>query len=68
MLSLVARGMLGSALRAWGYEVVEATDGNEAWRILQSSWTWFFTVIGELPKRADTPKFCGTPPIKNPGS
>jgi len=34
--SSVARGKLGSSLRAWGYEVTEATNGDDAWRILQS--------------------------------
>jgi diguanylate cyclase (GGDEF)-like protein len=34
--SLVMRRLLEVTLRGWGYEVVSATDGAEAWDILQS--------------------------------
>ncbi len=34
--SIVSRHLLDATLRKWGYEVVVACDGNEAWRILQS--------------------------------
>lgn len=34
--SIVSRHLLDATLRKWGYEVVIACDGNEAWRILQS--------------------------------
>ncbi|MBV8847619.1 MAG: diguanylate cyclase [Bryobacterales bacterium] len=33
--SIVTRHLLDATLRKWGYEVVVATDGNEAWRVLQ---------------------------------
>ena len=33
--SPVTRHMLRAAVELWGYEVVEASDGNEAWQILQ---------------------------------
>ena len=34
--SIVSRHLLDATLRRWGYEVVIACDGNEAWEILQS--------------------------------
>jgi diguanylate cyclase (GGDEF)-like protein len=34
--SIVSRHLLDATLRRWGYEVVIACDGNEAWQILQS--------------------------------
>lgn len=34
--SIVSRHLLDATLRKWGYEVVVACDGNEAWNILQS--------------------------------
>jgi len=34
--SIVSRHLLDATLRKWGYEVVIACDGNEAWQILQS--------------------------------
>jgi diguanylate cyclase (GGDEF)-like protein len=34
--SIVSRHLLDATLRRWGYEVMIACDGNEAWRILQS--------------------------------
>ena len=41
-----ARDMLKSMLNMWGYDVVLASDGNEAWQLLQEevpphwlSWT-----------------------------
>ena len=34
--SIVSRHLLDATLRKWGYEVVIACDGNEAWRILES--------------------------------
>ncbi|MEO8052729.1 MAG: diguanylate cyclase [Acidobacteriota bacterium] len=34
--SVVSRHLLDATLRRWGYEVVIACDGNEAWRILQA--------------------------------
>jgi two-component system cell cycle response regulator len=35
--SIVSRHLLDATLRKWGYEVVIACDGNEAWSILQSN-------------------------------
>ncbi len=34
--SIVSRHLLDATLRRWGYEVMVACDGNEAWQILQS--------------------------------
>src|SRR5579872_4421870 len=34
--SVVSRHLLDATLRGWGYEVVVACDGNEAWRILEA--------------------------------
>jgi two-component system cell cycle response regulator len=34
--SIVSRHLLDATLRKWGYQVVVACDGNEAWTILQS--------------------------------
>ena len=34
--SIVSRHLLDATLRKWGYEVVVACDGNEAWRVLDS--------------------------------
>lgn len=34
--SIVSRHLLDATLRKWGYEVMVACDGNEAWSILQS--------------------------------
>ena len=34
--SIVSRHLLDATLRKWGYEVVVACDGNEAWHILQA--------------------------------
>ena len=33
--SVVSRHLLDASLKKWGYDVVVACDGNEAWRILQ---------------------------------
>src|SRR5229473_2205534 len=33
--SIVSRHLLDATLRKWGYEVVLASDGNEAWEIMQ---------------------------------
>jgi DNA-binding response OmpR family regulator len=33
--SVVSRHLLEATLRKWGYEVVVATDGLEAWNVLQ---------------------------------
>lgn len=35
--SIVSRHLLDATLRKWGYEVVVACDGIEAWNVLQSS-------------------------------
>ena len=35
--SIVSRHLLDATLRKWGYEVVVACDGNEAWHILESN-------------------------------
>ena len=37
--SIVSRHVLEATLRRWNYEPVSATDGNEAWAILQSDET-----------------------------
>ena len=34
--SVVSRHLLDATLRRWGYDVVIACDGNEAWRILEA--------------------------------
>ena len=34
--SIVSRHLLDATLRKWGYEVVIACDGQEAWRVLQN--------------------------------
>src|SRR5258708_5294104 len=34
--SIVSRHLVEATLRKWGYEVVVASDGLEAWQILQS--------------------------------
>jgi two-component system, cell cycle response regulator len=34
--SIVSRHLLDATLRRWGYDVVVATDGTEAWNILQN--------------------------------
>jgi len=34
--SIVSRHLLDATLRRWGYDVVMACDGNEAWEILQA--------------------------------
>src|SRR6266446_385223 len=34
--SIVSRHLLDATLRKWGYEVVVACDGSEAWQILQT--------------------------------
>ena len=34
--SIVSRHLLDATLRKWGYDVVVACDGNEAWQILES--------------------------------
>lgn len=34
--NLISRRVLEAALRQWGYDVVLADDGNEAWKILRS--------------------------------
>jgi len=34
--SIVSRHLLDATLRKWGYDVVVACDGNEAWKVLQS--------------------------------
>ena len=34
--SIVSRHLLDATLRKWGYEVVVASDGNEAWNVLQA--------------------------------
>ena len=34
--SIVSRHLLDATLRKWGYEVVVACDGVEAWNVLQA--------------------------------
>jgi diguanylate cyclase (GGDEF)-like protein len=34
--SIVTRHLLEATLRKWGYEVVVASDGNDAWKVLQT--------------------------------
>jgi two-component system cell cycle response regulator len=56
--SIVSRHLLDATLRKWGYEVVVACDGNEAWRILQSEDATKMAILDWMMPGMTGPEVC----------
>ena len=54
----VPRFLLENALTEWGYEVVSAADGDEAWRLLQSPNAPKIAVFDWMMPGVDGPGLC----------
>ena len=54
----VPRFLLANALADWGYEVVAATDGVEAWRVLESPDSPKIAVLDWMMPGVDGPELC----------
>jgi DNA-binding response OmpR family regulator len=55
---IVSRRLLESALPRWGYEVITATDGEEAWALLQEHDAPTIMVLDWLMPRVDGVEIC----------
>jgi phosphoserine phosphatase RsbU/P len=55
---IVSRRLLESALPRWGYDVVTATDGEEAWTLLQEPDAPTIMVLDWLMPRLDGVEIC----------
>jgi DNA-binding response OmpR family regulator len=55
---LLPRRMLRGALAGWGYEVVEATDGTQAWQVLQGPDAPRLAVLDWMMPGLDGPEVC----------
>jgi len=55
---IVSRRLLESALPRWGYDVVTATDGEEAWALLQDAGAPTIMVLDWLMPRLDGVEIC----------
>jgi DNA-binding response OmpR family regulator len=55
---IVSRRLLESALPRWGYDVITATDGEEAWRLLQEPDAPAIMVLDWLMPRLDGVEIC----------
>jgi sigma-B regulation protein RsbU (phosphoserine phosphatase) len=55
---IVSRRLLESALPRWGYDVVTATDGEEAWTLLQQPHAPTIMVLDWLMPRLDGVEIC----------
>ena len=55
---IVSRRLLESALPRWGYEVITATDGEEAWVLLQEPDAPTIMVLDWLMPRLDGVEIC----------
>ena len=55
---IVSRRLLESALPRWGYDVVTATDGEEAWALLQEPDAPAIMVLDWLMPRLDGVEIC----------
>ncbi len=56
--SLVSRHLLEATLRNWGYEVVVACDGTEAWKILQSKEAPHIAILDWMMPGQTGPEVC----------
>ena len=56
--SVVSRHLLDATLRRWGYEVVIACDGNEAWRILEADNAPKIAILDWMMPKLDGPEVC----------
>jgi diguanylate cyclase (GGDEF)-like protein len=56
--SIVSRHLLDATLRKWGYEVVVACDGNEAWHILQSDGAPKLAILDWMMPGMTGPEVC----------
>ena len=54
----VSRRLLESALRKWGYEIIVATDGEEAWRQVNATDEIKLAIIDWVMPRKDGLSFC----------
>ena len=54
----VTRGFLENALNKWGYEVVVAKDGNEAWAELQKDNSPDLIILGWMMPGHDGDEIC----------
>jgi phosphoserine phosphatase RsbU/P len=55
---IVSRRLLESALPRWGYDIITATDGEEAWTLLQESDAPTILVLDWLMPRLDGVEIC----------
>jgi DNA-binding response OmpR family regulator len=55
---IVSRRLLESALPRWGYDVITATDGEEAWALLQERDAPTIMVLDWLMPRVDGVEIC----------
>ena len=56
--SLVSRHLLEATLRNWGYEVVVACDGTEAWKILQGNSAPSIAILDWMMPGQTGPEVC----------
>ena len=56
--SLVSRHLLEATLRNWGYEVVVACDGTEAWKILQGDGAPSIAILDWMMPGQTGPEVC----------
>jgi diguanylate cyclase (GGDEF)-like protein len=56
--SLLSRRLLEETLRGWGYDVVVAADGEEAWRILSSEHAPSLAVLDWMMPGRTGPELC----------
>jgi two-component system cell cycle response regulator len=56
--SVVSRHLLEATLRRWGYDVVGASDGSEAWRILQGDDAPSIAILDWMMPEMTGPELC----------
>lgn len=56
--NLIFRSILGNLLTKWGYDVVSASDGAEAWQILQSDDAPRLAILDWMMPGLDGPEVC----------
>ncbi len=56
--SLVSRRLLETTLRRWGYDVLVACDGSEAWQVLEASEAPPLAIVDWVMPKMDGPELC----------
>ena len=56
--SLVSRRLLETTLRRWGYDVLVACDGSEAWQVLETSEAPPLAIVDWVMPKMDGPELC----------